>query len=313
MDKSPSFWRRTPPVLFPNCLGLLGLALAWREAEIDGVAIGLQLVAVITFLFVYICYLAKVVARPAVVFDDLRIAPARGAVSAGSMCWMLVAAIIAPFMIEVARVVWWAALALHAFYLFCVIRSLAASKDPLTSVSPVLLLPFVGYIVAAVSGGSLGYEALSRSFILVSIPIVLLILLLSFINALKGRVALPDRVSFAIALAPVSIYAIAAHDVMDVSAFQTFVVFSIAAFITLLIASRWMLSGGWKPSWAALTFPSAAFASAMITASNSGLVPSTLSWAALIFASLVIPFVLWRTCQMWMTGRLAEVTKSAVA
>lgn len=271
------------------------------------------MIAVLAFLFVFACYLAKLAARPAVLLDDLKIAPARGAVTAGSMCWMLVAAILVPHTPEIARVIWWGALVLHTLYLICVVRSLVELENPMAVVTPILLLPFVGYIVAAVSGGALGYEALSRGLILGSIPIVMLILLLSLINAGRDRIALPDRISFVIALAPVSIYAIAAKSIMDPAALLIFVYVSLVVFAGLLLASKWMLTGGWKPSWAALTFPLAAFAGAMIQAEAEGLIPSPIQWVALALASFVIPFVLYRTCQMWVRGKLAEATKSAVA
>src|SRR6056297_537910 len=67
----PAFWRRTPPVLFPACLGALGLGLGWRRAaEALGApgAIGEAVLAVAgaVFLFAFTSYAAKVLRRPGV-------------------------------------------------------------------------------------------------------------------------------------------------------------------------------------------------------------------------------------------------------
>ena len=89
-------WRRTPPAIFPATLGLLGLALGWRRgvgqfALPPGLA-DLFLGAVTLFaLFALLTYVVKLMRRPAVVLEDLRILPGRAGLAAAVLCLYLLA------------------------------------------------------------------------------------------------------------------------------------------------------------------------------------------------------------------------------
>jgi len=174
MKTDAPFYRRTPPALFPCLLGLIGLALLWRRMADFGAPVwigeALSVISVGLFGFAFACYVTKLVLRPSVVLDDLRIGPARGAVSAGSVCLLLAAAIFVPYDFRLAGVLWWAGLTFHLVYLLCVMKTLKSIDAMRQSVTPVLLLPFVGFIVASIAGPQLDYRILSISFLVICFP-----------------------------------------------------------------------------------------------------------------------------------------------
>ena len=97
MATRASFWRRTPPALFPSTLGAIGLSLGWRSAsEVMGAPLLIADALLVTsggvFCFILVAYIAKLSVRPVAIFDDLSPVPGRAAVSAGSMCLMVLAA-----------------------------------------------------------------------------------------------------------------------------------------------------------------------------------------------------------------------------
>lgn len=313
MSDQIAFWRRTPPALFPVCLGILGLGLAWRQIGSDAVSQVIIALGVMIFGATFLCYAAKVIRRPSVLAEEMQLPPARGAVSAGSMCWMLVAAILSPFAPSYAVFFCFLGLALHAFYFAFVIAALRRSEAGLSQLMPPMLLPFVGYIVAAISGAELGFTSLSKFLIYLSAPFIFFILAMSVRNVMAGRAALPDRVGFYIFLAPFSIYGIAAANLWSAPVFSALVWLSILCLVLILPFLRWMLSGGWTPAWGALTFPSSAFAGLMALAHKAGVVPELVAWAALLIASMIVTYIAVRTYAFWFQGKLAIATKAAVA
>lgn len=313
----PAFWRRTPPALFPSCLGALGLGLMWRNlAELGapawiGEALGLGAGAV--FMFVYGCYLAKLAVRPSVIYDDLMVAPARGAVSGGSICLMLLSAILMPYHFGLAQMIWILSVAIHLAYMICVIQVLQKIPNPRASITPVILLPFVGFIVAGIAGIPLGFKTLSLVFAALGLPLFLLIAGISIQNALRDGVPAPNKTTFAIILAPVSVYALIGELVGVGQGWLFAACLIVGGCLAALVP--WMARGGYNPGWGAFTFPTAAFGSVMIKGVVAGY--GLIAWVPMIIvvvmASGLIPFVLYRTLMLWRAGVLAEATKAAVA
>ena len=319
MTNTPSFIRRTPPALFPCLLGFLGLGLAWRRMGDLGAPnwIGefVCLLATLLFAGTFICYLTKVCIRPSVVLDDLKIGPARGAVSAGSMCLMLVSLIVLPYSMFIAQIIWWSGVVLHALYLLAVIKTLRSIKQMRRSITPVVLLPFVGIIVASIGGPLMINRLISITFLIFSIPFFIWIVLESVNNARVYGVEKPQRPSFAIILAPVSVFALASHYIWPINVFYWFWFASLFTAVLLTPLLRWTISGGWSPSWGAFTFPIAAFSNVMIAGAVSGFGWS--AWAGLIIglgvSTALIPYVVYRTYRLWAAGKLAELSKAAIA
>lgn len=315
----PPFWHRTPPAVFPCLLGFLGLGSAWRRAGNVWEAIpawigeALLLIAAVIFIGAFLSYLAKLCLRPSVIFDDLKVAPARGAVTAGAMCWMLIAGALIPYNLEVAQVIWGAALVLQLAYLILVIHSIWQSGLSLSSITPVIMLPFVGFIVAATFGVPMGFVALSKVMLIVTFPFYIAVLWLSFRNIDVEKMPPPVRASYAIILAPPTIYGIAGASYWGLSVFIPFWIIAVIGFVVGLTAWRWLTAGGWNPGWGAFTFPLTSFASIMIdgAALDYSLILHVFAAAALVLASLVVPVIVYRTLKFWAIGKLAQATGAA--
>ncbi|MCP5072777.1 MAG: hypothetical protein GY947_05705 [Rhodobacteraceae bacterium] len=320
MKQAKHFWRRTPPALFPSLLGLFGLALAWRRAariwEVP-TAVGemIGLLATLILLFTLTCYLAKLMLRPTVLWDDLQIGPARGAVSAGSMCTMALAAYLYPFSPSGAELIWLLSLLLHGIYVAAIILILVRHDDPISEVSPVFVLPFAGALIATLIGPDLGYRDASVVIVLASIPITMVILILAVWNAWQHGVLPAQRSAFAATQAPMAVCALGAFSLWGDTYYLMFWLGSTLAAAVLVPFFRWMTLGGWNPGWGAFTFPLSAFSAVQITAVSLGygIVAQVLAIVSLGSATVFVPYIVFRTYLCWGRGHLAELTKAATA
>lgn len=314
------FWRRTPPALFPSLLGLFGLALAWRSAASvwgvsSGVGTGIGLVATLLLLVTLTSYVAKLCIRPKVLWEDLQIGPARGSVSAGSMCAMAMAAFLMPYSALGSFLIWWMAVCLHAVYFICVLIILLRHDRTFDEISPVLMLPIVGILVATITAPSFGYDFFCWLVLLLAIPLSAAILLISLWNARTKGVPAPQRTSYAIFLAPPSVTAIGIYGLSAETYYMPVWIGATLLGLALLPFVRWMAQGGWTPAWGAFTFPIAAFSGVQILAVKSGygLIAESLAIGSLAVATVLVPYIVARTYQSWWQGKLAAATKAAVA
>lgn len=314
------FWRRTPPALFPSLLGLFGLALAWKAAATVwdvplaiGTSIGL--VATLILLVTLTSYVAKLCIRPKVLWEDLQIGPARGSVSAGSMCAMALALFLLPYTITGAFLIWWMAVALHAVYFACVVVILMRHENTFDEISPVLMLPIVGVLVATLAAPRLGYETFALCVLVLAVPISAVILMISLWNARTKGVPAPQRTSYAILLAPPSVTAMGIYALNGAEYYMPVWVGASLVGLALLPFVRWMAQGGWTPAWGAFTFPVAAFAGVQIYAVKAGYgwVAEIMAVGALAVATVLVPYIVLRTYISWYQGKLGPATKAAIA
>lgn len=319
MKTTLEFWRHTPPVLFPCLLGFIGLGLAWRRAaEVwpvsPWIGEGILLVSCLLFMATGTCYHIKLGLRPSVIFDDLKPGPAKGAVSAGSMCLMLYATALTPYHYELAQLCWWIAVLQHAGYMICVTLSLAKSNTQLSELNPTHILPFVGYIVASIGGPDLGHATLSGFFLIATLPGCLFIIIKSLLNLKKHGANNTQRPSYFIILAPLSVYGIGSFNIWPSEIYTVFWCMALIAGLFMAPFLGWFCKGGWSPAWGAFTFPLSAFTVAMLTGVQSGfgLAAQISSALSLVLASLVIPYIVWKTYRHWMAGKLAQATGAAI-
>ena len=276
MKTDTPFYRRTPPALFPCLLGLIGFALLWQKMPEFGAPLwigeALGAIAFGLFGFTFVCYAVKLILRPSVVLDDLKIGPARGAVSAGSVCLMLLAALILPYDFRVAAVVWWAGLILQVVYLACVIATLRSVENMRATLTPVLLLPFVGFIVAAIAGPDLGVSHPLYRYFGVSISAVFLDLDRECVKRKNTRCGTAksrwfcDFTGTTPAFMPWQSYFI-----WDDGVFYFFWLTALIVALGLVPFIPWMVRGGFKPSWGAFTFPLTAFTMVMMLGVQAGI------------------------------------------
>ncbi|GGA20668.1 hypothetical protein GCM10011498_21680 [Amylibacter cionae] len=299
---------------------MFGLSLAWREAARvwdvpQGIGVWLGIGATLILLVTLSSYVAKLCIRPGVLWDDLMIDPARGSVSAGSMCAMAMAAFLLPYTSLGAFLVWWMALGLHLVYFISVVLILLRHHSTLSQVTPVFLLPTVGVLVATLAGPELGHVAFSRTILLLSVPLWAVILGLSIWNGSRASVPEHHRSSYAVFLVPPALVALGVHELQDAPWFGVFWIATNITGLALVPLIPWMARGGWSPDWGNFCFPLAAFSAVQILAveSGHGLFAQVLAIISFGAGSLLIPYILIRTYQNWFAGKLAEATKAAVA
>lgn len=312
-------WRRTPPAIFPVTLGFMGLALAWRNAsgilpiphEIGDLMLG---VSTAYFLFFAISFIAKVLARPAVVLEDLKVPPARAGVAAFPMAIMLLAAALLPLGVQVPQV-WWTGVGFYYIATGLVAYSIITGPPEARMFSPFQYLAFVGPIVGPIAGIPLGY--VTESFWLAMaamIPYIAITFGYGF-KLTKVRPPVPIRPSLVIVLAPTSLFALAFGGLEIEWAFELFYWMAVAFALAMLIFALWLTKGGWNPIWGSFTFPVATFINLNIYAISKGMgvVATAGMIAGFLIGTPLILYIVWMSSKTWIRGDLSKKTAAAVA
>ncbi len=314
-----ALWRRTPPAIFPVTLGFLGLSLAWRGAAnvlpipafIGDLMMG---VATLFFLFFFASYVAKIIARPSIVIEDLKTPPARAGVSAIVLSILILAAILNTYGIRAGEI-WIFAVILYLASVILVGYSILKGPPEARSFSSFQYLSFVGTIVAPVAGISLGYSEISFWMAMMALPPYIIITVAYAMKLRRVRPPAQLRPALMLGLAPTSLFAIAFGQLGIEWAFQLFYWQALIWVLVLLSIAMWMAEGGWTPIWGGFTFPIAAFLNLQILAlsKGAGLVATTALTAGLLIGTPLILYIVFKHTKAWIRGDLAKNTAAAVA
>lgn len=313
--RRPALFAKTPPAIFPSILGLLGLALAARLALgrlgwDQGLADLLAGVAVALWAFGAVAYLVKIVRRPAVVVEDLRVLPGRSGLAALTMGGMAAASLVGAYSAPVALALMLVALAGHAVLAVLLIRLLIGLAPVAREVNPTWHLSFVGFIVAAPAALALGWSGLAEGLFWATLPVAVAIWGLSAWQFARAVPPAPLRPLLAIHVSPAALLALVAGLMGKAELAGVFLVIAAGLGLALLAAGRWVGAAGITPLWGAFTFPLAATASAMLIRGGVWLWPGL---ALVAGAAVAIPAILWWVLRRWPGGRLAAVTNAAEA
>lgn len=311
----PGLWRRTPPAIFPSIMGLFGLGLAWRRA---GETLNLPagpgeaILGAVTLLFLFsaIAYISKLLRRPKVVAEDLRILPGRAGVAAAVLSVYLLSLAILPYDAAVARFVLYAGLALHVMFVALLTYILAIGPAPQRRVTPVWHLSFSGFIIAALV--AVGLQSYGMALILFGLTAMMacFIWAVSLEQIVREDVPAPLRPLLAIHLAPVALFGLVAAG-LELDAVAMGAAGIAALMLVWLIArARWLTESGFSALWGAFTFPLAATAALWLTLGNLWIWPGL---AALLLATAIIPVIAWKVVRAWARGQLAIKTNAAIA
>ncbi len=319
MRTTTGLWRSTPPAIFPVTLGALGLGVIWRKAAIIlpvPTAVGDLLMGVSTafFLFFLASYIAKLMARPGVLLEDLKTPPARAGISAIGMSLMLLAAVLLNFGWEL-HWLWWAGVAVQIAISVLVLMLTRGDQPELRGFSPFQYLTYVGLIVAPIAGVPMGYEQISFWLAMAALVGFVVVTLGYGAKLIRVRPPQPLRPSLVIVLSPLSLFGLMFLQMGAQPAFMVFYWLSWAAALVLLGLAFWLTKGGFTPIWGAFTFPVAAFTSLQISATVAGASLLALPGAVLGLAvgTPLILFVAYRAAQAWSRGELAKKTGAATA
>ncbi|MGP3696480.1 SLAC1 family transporter [Rhodobacter sp. NSM] len=305
-------FQRTPPAIFPPILGLLGLGLGLRAAgDIWGLdtGVGEAVLGAVTGLgaFAVAAYAAKVVQRPKVVIEDLRVLPGRAGLAALVLGLLVLAAVLLPYSLAAARVVLVAGLGLQALLALTVGTLFLTGPKEGRAVTPVWHLHFVGFIIGGLTAAPVGWPGLGLAILAFCAPVAAAIWLGSLLQFVRRVPPAPLRPLLAIHLAPAALLGLVSlNQGMPMVATACGAVGGV--FLVILVASgRWLLASGFSPLWGALTFPLAAYAGLLLN-----LWPIA-GGVLLVAAVLAIPPIAVRILQDWAKGNLAVRTNAAEA
>lgn len=311
----PGLWRRTPPAIFPSIMGLFGLGLAWRRA---GSALGLPeapgeaILGAVTLLFLFstLAYAMKLMRRPRVLVEDLRILPGRAGVAAAVLSVYLLSLTVLPYEPATARGLLYAGLALHVLLVAVVIHVFATGPAAQRRVTPVWHLTFTGLIVAALA--AVGLQSWGTALVLFGVAAVIaaFVWAVSLEQIVREDVPPPLRPLLAIHLVPVALIGLVAAG-MEFDAVAMGCGGVAALMLVWLIARTfWLTAAGFSALWGAFTFPVAATAELWLTLGGAWLWPGL---AALAFATVITPPIAWQVLRSWARGQLAVRTNAATA
>lgn len=317
--RKPRLFARTPPAIFPSLLGLLGLGLALRTgAAVLGVSgsvpAGLIEAALGALLilwgFAVVALKVKVLRRPAVLTEDMRVLPGRSGLASATMSGMAAAAVLLPYAPGLALLLVVASLAAHAVMAAILIVTLARLPPESRNVNPTLHLSFVGFIVGAGPLAALGHVGSATVIFWVSAILALAIWAASLVQLIRSEPPAPLRPLLAIHLAPAALLSLVAVEIGQPLLSLGFTTLGMVIFLALLAGARWITLSGFSPLWGAFTFPLAAFANALLTQGDSWVWPGMV---VLLLALGVVPSIAWNVLKLWPGNRLALKTNAAEA
>ena len=309
-------WRDTPPAIFPPIMGVMGLALGWREATARlgapaGIGDLILGAGAMLLLFCLVAWLAKPLRRPAVIPEDLRVLPGRAGLAAMVLSVTLLAAALVPLAPGLALGLLGVAVAAHLALTWLVIRALLTGPEEGRVVTPVFHLVFVGPILWALTTIPLGLGG--GAILWAMIPVAFTIWGVSAVQLLRRIPPAPLRPLLAIHLAPASLFAIVASRLDLPMVALPAVILAGVILLALLVSARWLTEAGFSPLWGAFTFPLAAFATALLSVSDGAGLVGVMGGVALVAATLAIPPIAFKVLQAWAKGSLAARTNAAVA
>lgn len=305
-----------PLPLFAAPMGFGGLGLAWREAARvlnAPTIIGETLLALTGAIWLIVSGLhaIRALGSPSIFLNDLK-HPIRSAFTGAiSIGMMLIAAGILPYSVSTATGIWSAAIVLHVVIGIWVLLELFRAPREASTLTPPLLIPLVGNVVAPIIGAALGFVVLS--WMLFGVGCVLW----AYIQPLLlGRIfngpELPERLrpTMAIFISPPAISAVAIVSLTGEVGPVALALFGYAAMLTLIFIA--MIPEFWRTpfamSWWGWTFPTASFAMASLTVARFH--PATwcwpVLWCILLGASLILAIVTMSTLGSIFNGKLLQ-------
>ncbi len=303
-----------PLPLFAAPMGIGGLGMTWREAARGlgapaFVGEGLLLLAAFLWLVLAGLHLARALRHPAALTADLA-HPVRAAFAGTiSIGVMILAGGLTPYLPGLAANVWLLGVTAHVGIGVWTVRGLLRSPKQAAVLTPPLLIPLVGNILAPVFGVPLGFPALNWMLFGLGALLWFMLQPLLLYRLIIGP-PLPEalRPALVIFLAPPAVGALSLAGLTGGFGPGPLACLGLA----LLVAAVMLTLAGdfarapFAMSWWGWTFPSAAFASALQLAARAH--PAAwqmpLLWLVLLAVSGLITLVAATTLWRLMDGRL---------
>jgi tellurite resistance protein len=287
-----------PLPLFAAPMGIGGLGLAWREAaRAYGlpalIGEGLLALAGVVWIVVFGLHLLRLLRHPSAFAGELK-NPIRSAF-AGAMTigLMIVSGGLLPHAPGLAAVVWGVAVVVHLLIGVWIVRGLMLAPREAVTLTPALLIPLVGNILAPVFGAKLGFVNLSWALFGVGALLWAMVQPLVLGRLIHGP-ALMERMRpmLVILLAPPSIGSLALAALTGGWTPGALAFYGLAGFmaITLLTFAPVFMGMRFAMSWWGWTFPSASFAVATLSLAHA--TPTCMALTVAAFAALGIATII---------------------
>jgi len=314
IDQPRASLAHLPLALFSVPMGVGGLGVAWREA---GHGLGapalvgeaLLLTAAVLWLLILALHLSRLLRHPAALAADLA-HPIRSAFAgAVTIGMMLIAGALLPYLRGVANVVWLLAVAGQIGIAAWTVHGLLRAPREAATLTPPLLIPLVGNILAPIVGVKLGYEALS--WLMFGVGALLWVMLQP---PLLGRLItgppLPPRLhpTLAILLAPPAVGSVALASLTGGFGHGPLALFGLAVLLAVVLVSMVgdFARVAFAMSWWGWTFPAAVFALAAQDAAHAwpAAWQTPMLWLLLLAASGIVALVSAGTLRAAQQGHL---------
>ncbi len=291
--------RHLPPVLLAVPMGIGGVGLAWRQAAATLGAPGLVgevLLALTTLLWVGLVGLhaARGLRHPEMLAADWAHPVRVPFAAAPTIGLMIVSAFLYPYAPSLGAGLWGVASAVHLTVAMLLLRRIVAGAAEPAMVTPPLMVPLVGNILAPLFGARMGFVDASWMMFGVGLLLWLAIFPLLLHRLIAGP-ALPPalRPTLFILIAPPAVASLAlaaiTGDPGGVSlAFAGLAVLVVAVLVSLAAEFARLPFG--LPWWGT-TFPTAAFAAMLMVEGF----PAWLCWPALLATTGLTAWIAWRT------------------
>ena len=309
------FARRVPPAIFPPILGLFALGLGWRRAmivldlprQIPETALG---AITLLFVFSFVAYMAKLILRPMVLREELRLMAGRLGLSAMIAGLYFLAMTLSPYLPDPARWLLSAALVLHAGLIVLILGTFARGPAEARRYSPAGQLYFVSPIIGAAAAADLGPAHLALGLLAGALAVAIALWLRGADRLWRRGLAAPLRPLLALHLMPAGVAGLAALSLGQEGVAEVFA--SVAALMLAagVLGGRWLTRSGFTALWGAFTFPLAATASLWIDLGGMWRMAGSVLLVGATFVTLPIAF---RVLKLWAGGQLAVKTNAAIA
>lgn len=305
-----------PLALFAAPMGLGGIGLAWREAGRylgAPVFIGEALIALACLVWglLVALHVTRALRHPRALAADLG-HPVRSAFAgAASIGLMIVSGGLTPYAVEVACGVWLVAVMLHVGIGAWMVRGLLIQPREASALSPPLLIPLVGNVLAPAFGVALGFETLG--WVLFGLGALLWVMVQPLILSriiLGPKMPIRLQPTLVILLAPPAAGALALARLTHGFGPGPLVLLGLGAFFALVFATLVPVFARmpFALSWWAWTFPTAAFAMSTLAFANDH--PHSAwtlaAWALLMVSSAIVALVAAMTLREAWSGRLLQ-------
>ena len=318
-------WRQLeylPVGLFGSVMGLCGLSVAWRLAQMRygapaWAAEGVGVAAIAVFVLVAIGYLVKLATAPDAVRAEFRHPIAGNLFGTVLISLLLLPIVLAPYGLMLAQAVWAAGAAGMVAFAWLVVSRWMSDRQQVAHATPAWIIPVVGLLDVPLAVPSLGLPPLHFLMVLTlavglffAVPLFTLIF-----SRLLFEPPMPDALqpSLLILLAPFAVGTSAY--VATTGQFDLFAqaLFGLTLFMLAVLLARLRHIAACCPfrvSWWAVSFPLAASATAALRYAIAApdLLADIAAVALLAFATLAIAALLARTLFGVVTGELRTLS-----